>query len=546
MRSIPLALAWEFWRRARVGLLASLVGLTALAALLTALLYDKNEGSLSLHYVLLWGEMVLFGTMVVAATTDGKPGRFGFPPRLYVAPLATPRLVGWPMLFGVASVMAMHWIFVGAVRLLFGFHWPALGPALVLGAAVAWVQVVIWSLARHAMLQMLASYLAVGLFAVWLSARYNAGLVGLAGGMWQLTVGEALFLGSCIAAAYGAAVWGVARDRRGDALPRFEIRSWLQRPASVLPREVRAFSSASAAQFWFEWGQKGIFFPVAIAFAMAFLILWDQFLSHHFGSWRAEEGLGVLAGVGLMGLPFCAGLFGFAVGLGGANSQSLEIGVFRASRPLGDNELSSAILKVGAASVLAAWAVCVCAMAVETVLLAFQGEAWTAWAALLADAPFPMVWLVVPLGSLALACALMALGASLSLTGRLRFMGAVIGGFYVSIFAFFVFRAFADRLGVRPGIVEAIPNGAAFVFGPACLIGTVCAYVAARRQGHISRRLFWMALALWLLLAAGAGSAWGSVELRPAVWLVLAPGLVALPFAPLAAAPLAVAWNRHR
>jgi hypothetical protein len=79
----------------------------------------------------------------------------------------------------------------------------------------------------------------------------------------------------------------------------------------------------------------------------------------------------------------------------------------------------------------------------------------------------------------------------------------------------------------------------------ASLPGTAWAYFEAARQGHISPRAPWGALALWITAVACMFSAPGCrVNLLDETLVTL--GGLALPLTPFALAPLAVAWNRHR
>jgi hypothetical protein len=53
-------------------------------------------------------------------------------------------------------------------------------------------------------------------------------------------------------------------------------------------------------------------------------------------------------------------------------------------------------------------------------------------------------------------------------------------------------------------------------------------------------------LGLWLILCISVGFMWLPRTKPELSSIVLAIGLLTLPVAPLATAPLALAWNRHR
>jgi hypothetical protein len=82
--------------------------------------------------------------------------------------------------------------------------------------------------------------------------------------------------------------------------------------------------------------------------------------------------------------------------------------------------------------------------------------------------------------------------------------------------------------------------------GAAAVAGTAWAFVAARRRSLVDGVTTLAAAAMW-----AAGCTLGVMMLpmtqeSPLVAYLLGAGFLALAVAPLAAAPLAVAWNRHR
>ena len=82
--------------------------------------------------------------------------------------------------------------------------------------------------------------------------------------------------------------------------------------------------------------------------------------------------------------------------------------------------------------------------------------------------------------------------------------------------------------------------------GICCVLGTAGAFFAARRQYLIAPIMLCLGLGLWLILCISIGFMWLTRTEPGLSSVVLAMGLLALPVAPLATAPLALAWNRHR
>ena len=85
-----------------------------------------------------------------------------------------------------------------------------------------------------------------------------------------------------------------------------------------------------------------------------------------------------------------------------------------------------------------------------------------------------------------------------------------------------------------------------YLIGGAAVLATAGGFGMAVRRGLIGWPTCGIATAGWLTLCGLAGSLsllLSSLEPAPLVFMA---GLLALPMAPLAAAPLALSWNRHR
>ena len=86
-------------------------------------------------------------------------------------------------------------------------------------------------------------------------------------------------------------------------------------------------------------------------------------------------------------------------------------------------------------------------------------------------------------------------------------------------------------------------------FAVVCLVGTLAAFLAAYRRRAISSRMIIACCAIYLLLCIVSMSAYALTQMDghlPGYVPFILAGLCAAPFAPLAAAPCALSWNRHR
>ena len=139
--------------------------------------------------------------------------------------------------------------------------------------------------------------------------------------------------------------------------------------------------------------------------------------------------------------------------------------------------------------------------------------------------------------------AVMGLIASLVLTGRRWFIGAVwfslcfgIGGY-----------AFLHNASLLPESIVAIVDTcirSAWTF--ACIGGTVSAFAFARYKRRISTSLVLTAGIAYVVLYMAVGLGWFTNFDLESTEIIHMAGPLALPIAPLALAPLALHWNRHR
>jgi hypothetical protein len=85
-----------------------------------------------------------------------------------------------------------------------------------------------------------------------------------------------------------------------------------------------------------------------------------------------------------------------------------------------------------------------------------------------------------------------------------------------------------------------------YLLGSTAAVATVAQFAIAVRRRVIGWPTCGIAAAGWLALCAVAGSVSLLLGFLEPARMALIAGVLALPLAPLAAAPLALAWNRHR
>jgi hypothetical protein len=534
MRSIPVAMTWELFRRGRWRLVGGALAANALPAIVLAALHfegglsPREPSTVQIHYMMMQLNMFMFGATVFAVQ--------GSPSRLYALPVTTATIVAWHLLPAMVVMVVESVLSTVALNALFDLNWPLWGPALFLAVMLAGIDAAIWLTEKSAW-TVLALALVAAVFGFWFKSRFGP-LFSPPQRLWtELTAPEVFTMAVAGLLAYAVGVVGVARNRRADRWPEIGIVAWINRVLDPAPALGAPFPSPLAAQFWFEWRQKGWAMPAAVVLLMTFgLAIWLIF---------SRDPL-VLIGAVVVGggmLSLLGGVGGLLIGNCGPNDANYEMGQFLATRPVTSPDMARTLLRTAGLSTLIAWAAWVIAgLLVYGILLAFQ------WGPKMAvDRNLILPWWYFPatlLGPWTVA----TFGASILLTGRTKPFVVIGSVLFVLWLALQIFaKYYLSQMGR-----EAMYEGLAAACGGAAIGLTVWLFVVARRRALVGTSVAIAALTGWLVLCILAATL---VPRDPPYsiltqfpwqgWLVLA-GLLALVVFPLAAMPLAIAWNRNR
>jgi hypothetical protein len=544
MRSAAAAVAWEFRQRHRLGL-AALVGyLFVLGTIKLVVLtrglpinFDSNE---SFAFVVVVPLAATF-TYFLAVFTFGLDGDLAarqsmYPTRLFTLPVRTAALSGLPMLYGSAAMMIL-WLVTRAFALWpSGIEVPTIWPAFLAASLLAWTQALTWMPYPLPGLRIIVTV-------IWLGTMDAVALLAL-----HFSAHESVMLGILapqIPLAYVVARFAVARARRGD-VPDWR-RRFSSRPqiASVVARGQEHFRSAASAQAWFEWRRYGRSLPAWVGILLPFelLLLWVP------GDSTALV-LTILVGV-LLTPPFVATFAAAAVSKSNPSaSDSYGVTPFIATRPLSNADLIAAKLKMAMWSTIVAWLLVLIAIPIALKLSDTSPvvlERLRRVSEVIGTPRTVVVALLVLVGCIASTWKQLVQSLYIGLTGR---ASLIKGSVLLVLGFFFLFGPFAGWI-VDSGRLGEVWSALPLIFAAlaACkMIAVVWIGVRLFRRGLISDRTLVTSAACWSITVFALYGVFVWLLDTPHIphYLLMLVAILAIPLARVSAAPLALAWNRHR
>src|SRR6266571_3010545 len=491
MRSPALAIGWEFRRRHLWALIAMGGYLLVLAAIKVLFLgpmepirLDPPDGRAAVVITPLTATYFY----LLAAFSFGLAGDLAarpsiYPARMFALPVRTAALVGWPMLYGTAAVAILWLVTALSARWQWGIELPLIWPALLAAVFLAWTQALMWM-----------PYGLPGLRAIvtvpWLATLDAVALLAI-----HYQVPEPMmvaFLAPQLPLAYVTACSAVGRARRGE-VP--DWRGMFGRPASnaVLTRRRDHFPSPARAQAWFEWRRHGRSLPALVGLLLPFELAL---------LWLAKDAPAFVFEILFLALitpPFMAAFTAWTVSQPNPQVRdSYGVPPFIATRPLTSAELIAAKLKMAMWSTLAAW------LLVQSLHIGLTGREWIVKGSVLLTLTF------------------------------LILLGPIV-------------EWIIDSPSVQRALWNALPLILAGLVG---LKMSAAAWIATRldRSRLLSDRALVLGAACWLVavLALYGVLVWFFSTPFVARYVLALIAILAVPLARISAAPLALAWNRHR
>jgi hypothetical protein len=522
MRSIPWMMTWEVLRCGRWSLPAALLGAIAFSGMLFAALHGagaiqpEETHFVIMHVVLTLVNMMLFGAAMFAA--QGKPAR------LYTLPAATSTLAAWRLAPAMAVTAIFSAITTATLNAVFDLGWPVWGPALFLGVAWGAVQATAWLAENSAWLPMIVAAV-IAAPALWFKSQYgptfgqptnvlargDGGRCGRPAGDRRSGVRD------------GGPGHRPQSPRRAASLDRIRrVAEPCVRPGAHDPPRLRV---AGRGPVLVRMAAERLVMPTAVAFGMTISVAGWLIFSRDAGALFD----GFVAGGGF--LPIVGLLGATALGACGPREGVTALGRFSRPAPSPRRRCRGRFSRPRPERLpgVAIWAA-------PLFVLAF----WLhATGGLPARLDLQDAWWYLPITLLG-PWTTAAVGASLSLTGRPNLLAKAISGSFAAIIALTVF----SELALSEAAQQRLASAAIGFCGVAFLAATTWGFLAARRRLLIERPTMIAAACVWGVLGTFAAVA-ASAHAAPIPLVLFLLGLAALVVAPVAAAPLALSWNRR-
>jgi len=541
MRSPALPIGWEFRRRHLWALIAYAAYLVILAAIKLLVLWPAQPVTLDERATVVTVPLSTLFFYFLAVFSFGLAGDLAarpslYPARMFVLPVTTGALAGWPMLYGAAAMTSLWMGTALFARWSWGIDLPLLWPGLLCVVFLAWTQALTWMPYGLPGLRVLITVL-------WLTVLDAVVLLAVHYKVRETVM--AAMLAPLLPLAYLTARYAVSRARRGD-VP--DWRGIFAQPGinAVLTSRRDHFPSPARAQSWFEWRRHGRSLPALVGLLLPFEL---GLL------WLARDAPGFVFEILFLALitpPFMAACTAWTVSRPNPQGRdSYGVPPFIATRPLTSAELIAAKLKMAMWSTLAAWLV----VLVATPLALEWSGTWsvvTERVRRMHDAfrtpRAATVVLLILAGFIVATWKQLVQSLHIGLTGR---AWIVKGSVVLTLTLLILLGPIVEWIIDRPSVQRTLWNALPLILAVLVAIKmSAAAWIATRldRGRLLGDRALVLGAACWCaaVLALYGVLVWFFSTPFVAHYLLALIAILAVPLARLSAAPLALAWNRHR
>jgi hypothetical protein len=270
-------ISWEFWRENRFWIGCTVLGLVAAAMAFgsgrgPALAVER----IMFLVVTLFESIGVTAGLGSRLMSKNRKG-LSFVRALYVRPVPTWLLVTVRYTLALGTALAIHTLIVVLAQWFWGFQWPWLVSTLFILVSVACFHMLAWGLSGAPLLQLIGGCLVIALMGSWYGAVFPHPHVMEEPVAWgRLTLTQVAGMLLIIGSALGVCLLGVTSDRCGSRISFRWIQAWLGRLSARRSIKRKRFLSMTTAHLWYMLRCQGWLYIRVNLVLMATLCVFHQ------------------------------------------------------------------------------------------------------------------------------------------------------------------------------------------------------------------------------------------------------------------------------
>ncbi len=527
------ALAWAFWRERRTHFALFIIIASAFSVFMYEFnsLFEKYEAMEIIVIFAMLIELFCLAILIIAGFGSSLM-HLKIPDHLYVKPVSSRFLVAIYLGLSILSVVLIHLITVLLYRFVGILDWPVIIPLTCLITIILCVHTIFWSLSDTPFICVSATIIMCGFMSIF-SAEY----------IFEKQISLQYFLRNIMPYmviidifALVISFHAVKHARCGEMLR--SARLWERlylRLKILLPGKNWQLRTPQKAYFWLLYRTSGLAMPFCnLLFVLIALIVFVLIPEPE----KNQEVLGCMvafAFANLFLLPFIGALMAHQ------EDKSFGVSYYIATRPISDRSILVTIFKAFMADYIIGWTIYFIGLAIVVILLSATGHLDFSSNTLneLKDVKsifsFPKI-LLYPLGI----WAAVGLTSSIFIAGRKWPIFLFCAVLFMTPATIMLTNIFVGRT-----LLNIILPSLTWLFAFVSIGGTLLAFIHTVRR-HLISSSFVRFLISGYIVCCIIGLLLNFSFVNSSANAALLCGMLALPFAPFATAPLAMYWNRHR
>ena len=525
------AMIWAFWRERRINFVLFIIIASAFSIFMRQFnpIFEKYD---SLQIMIVFALFIELSSlfMTIIAALGLSVMHLKIPDQLYVKPVSSRFLVSIYFFLSILSAILIHLIAVLLYRFVGHLDWPVIMPLIFLISIIICAYAAFWTLSDVPFLCMIATALVCGFMVIIFSEFIIKKQVSPQ--YFLRNIMPYLFIIDIVALLISFRA--IKHARYGEKLRSTDFWGRLYlRLKILLPGKNCKLKTPQKAYFWLLFRTGGLLMPIMNLLFVLIAVLVFVFMPEPEKIQAVKECMIAFAFINLFMFPFIGALMAHQ------EDRSFGVSFNIAARPISDRSIVVTTFKVFITSYIIGLVIYFIGLGIILTLLTTTGHlepsdiSISALKQMIPLFSFPKI-LLYPIG----------IWTALGLIGSL-FMTGRKWPIFLFFSTLFIVPIILMLSNIFDGITFILKSSLIWLFAFGSVGGTLLAFVYAARRGLLSF-LFAGILIVGYIICCFIGLSLNFDFAHGLTNSALLCGLIALPFAPFASAPMALYWNRHR